>query len=108
MTNTFKNASVDPVLATATVIYTCPAATQAVVHNIHLANIDVALGVTATIELFDSSAAANKILGRNIPISVGSALDFEKPINLEVGDQIIVTANAVNSVSAVLSILEIS
>jgi len=108
MTNTFKNASADPVPNTATVIYTCPASTQAIVHNIHLAATDPSISASATIKLFSSGASALRTLGVNLPIPVGGALEFDKPVNLQVGDQIQVTAGATNTLAVVLSILEIS
>ena len=108
MPNQFKNASLEPVPTSDTVVYTCPIATQAVVHSLQLTNFDPALSVNATIKVKDASVVQERFLGSNLPIPVGSSLTFDKPINLEPGDQIILKASDTNRLSGFLSILEIT
>ena len=62
MANTFKNACL-AIGASRTDVYTCPAATAAVIHSIYLSNIDGTNNATVTIELYDSSVTTHFSLG---------------------------------------------
>lgn len=107
MPNTFKNVG-GAVGTTATTLYTCPAATQAVIHALYVANVDGAISADATIEVYDSSALVSRKIGFKIPVPAGGTLGFDKPINLEVGDELRVTASTAGDLEAFASVLEIS
>lgn len=107
MANTFKNASV---LAgtSATVLYTCPSSTTAVVHRLLLANIDSLNDISVTVSFFDSSSSTTRVIGNSLPIPQGSGISFPTPLNLEDGDQILVQCSSVSALNAYASVLEIS
>lgn len=108
MASSFKNAAVVLTNTSRTDLYTTPAATTAVVHNLTIANIDGVNSANITIEFYDASATTYFILGKNTPVPGGSSLIFDKPINLETGDKISLTASAGNDLSAFASIMQIA
>ena len=107
MANTFKNVA-SAVTTVSTSIYTCPAATQAVIHAIYITNVDGTNQADTTIELYDSSQTTAFKIGMNLPLPVKSTLVFEKPINLEANDELRLSANVNGDVEVVASILEIT
>ena len=56
MANTFKNATITLVPTSSTTIYTCPAATQAIVFDMTLANVDAVNTVAGSVFVTDASA----------------------------------------------------
>jgi hypothetical protein len=107
MANAFKNAGA-AIGASRTDVYTCPAATEAVIHALYLSNVDGAVSVDATIEVYDSSAATYYHVGKTIPVPADSTLVFDKPINLEVSDKLTITASGASDLECFASILEIT
>jgi len=107
MANLFKNAA-KAVTTSPTSIYTCPVATQAVIHAIYITNVDGTNQADATIELYDSSQTTAFKVGMNLPLPIKSTLVFEKPINLEANDELRLSANVNGDVEVVASILEIT
>ena len=107
MANTFKNAGV-AVGTSATTLYTCPAATAAVVHALFLSNVDGTNACTATIEASVDGGTTFRKLGLNLDIPSQSSLVFDKPINLEAADVLRITASAASDLEAFASILEIT
>ena len=107
MANTFKNACL-AIGASRTDVYTCPAATAAVIHSVYLSNIDGTNNATVTIELYDSSATTYFSLGTTLPVDADSTLVLDKPINLEAADKVVVTASAAGDIVAVCAVLEIT
>ena len=104
-TNTFRNKGAD-VTTTPTQMYTAP--TTAVIHAIYLANLPEGSEVMATISVGDVSEGRDFVILSRCPIGPGSSLSFDKPVNLEVGDSIKVSASVDNKMTAFLSALEIS
>jgi len=94
------------ILTTATPIYTTPASKEAVVHALFISNINGTNSVNVTIEVTDTSAATTMKIGYNLPVPAQSTLVLDKPINLETGDILKITAASVNDIEAVASILE--
>jgi hypothetical protein len=108
-THTFKNAGAGTAILTSdTDVYTCPALTQATNHALFLSNIDGAASVTVTVKVYDVSATATATLMKDAVIEIGNTISFDKPINLEAGDKIQVSAGATGDVEAFCSVLEIS
>ena len=106
----FKNGGIGVTIAdTDTVVYTCPVDTQAVMHSVILANIAASGNATATVKIVDSSNGnATGEIVKNAVIEPGNSLEFDKPISVETGDSITVSAGVSGDVSAVVSVLEIS
>ena len=107
MANTFKNANLD-ITNSAQDVYTCPAATEAVVHAVYLSNVDGASSVDATIEVYDNSAATYYHVGKGLPVPADSTLVLDKPINLNASDKLTVTASAASDLECFISVLEIT
>lgn len=107
MANTFKNAAA-AIGTSRTDVYTAPAATASVIHAVYLSNIDGASSVDATIEVYDSSATTYYHVGKTIPVPADSTLVLDKPLNLEAGDKVTITASAASDLEAFLSVLEIT
>jgi hypothetical protein len=107
MTNTFTNAAIE-VGITPTTLYTCPPNTQSIVHNLHLANQDNVNAATVGIQFFQALSSDTFVIGNAIPLGVGSALEFDKPINLNPGDSLNIIANNPGLVVAFASVLQIT
>jgi len=107
MANAFKNAGA-AVAASRTDIYTCPAATEAVIHAVYLSNVDGVSSVDATVEVYDSSAATYYHVGKTLPVPADSTLVLDKPINLNDSDKLTVTASAASDLECFISVLEIT
>jgi hypothetical protein len=108
MASSFKNAAVNLTTTDRTDLYTTPSATSAVVHNLTITNIDGVASANITIEFYDSSATTYYKLAYVVPVPGGSTLIFDKPINLETGDKISLTASAADDLSGFASILQIT
>jgi hypothetical protein len=106
MATSFKNASA-AITTSRTDVFTC-STTAAVVHALFLSNIDGTNNVNATVELYDSSATTYYKVSYLVPVPAGSTLILDKPINLESGDKLTVTADANSRLTAVTSLMIIS
>ena len=107
MANIFKNAGIE-VLAARTTLYTCPVATTAVIHALYLSNVDGSNSVNADIEITIDGGTTYRYIGKTLAIPEDSTLILDKPINLEAGDILAITASDVDRLEAVIAILEIS
>ena len=104
MANAFKNSSAQ-ILTTSTPIYTTPALTS--VFSLYFSNVDGVNPVDITVEVYDDSGAVTRTLGKDLPIPVGSTLEFGK-ISLETGDIIQAKSSANVDVEAFANVLEIT
>lgn len=107
MANNFKNAKIDLTTTNATVLYTCPSATTAVVKSI-LASEDSGNADTITVTLTDASAAVFslfkvKAVGANATVELLTA-----PLVVQENEIIKVTAATANRLHVVASLLEVS
>ena len=107
MANTFKNAGI-LVGTTRTLLYTCPAATQTIVNSLYISNIDGTNDATVTIEITVDGGTTYRHIGKNISVPAASTIILDKPLNLEAGDLLGITASATGDIEAVCSILEVS
>lgn len=107
MTTTFKNAR-QAVGSSYTTVYTCPAATTAVVTNIHVANVDGTNAADVSAQWLDDSAAdVATRLAEPITVYAKTALPIlAKPIILEAGDALQLKASAAGDLEATVSIME--
>lgn len=108
MANTFKNKGTALSSTSRTDLYTCPANTAAVIHTLNIANVNGTSSASITIEVYDTSATTYYKIGYLIPVPGGSSYFYDKPINLEAGDKISLTASTANYLEAFASILEIA
>ena len=90
-------------------MYTCPAATSAVVHAMYLSNVDGANDATITVSI---SGSANfdtrRYLLKTVDVPADSTVIIEKPINLGTGDKLETQASANDDIDVFASILEIT
>jgi hypothetical protein len=108
MANSFKNAGV-AVGSTRTTLYTCPAAKEVVIHALYVSNVDAAnLDATVDIEVTVDGGTTYFHIGKSLVVPNDATLVLNKPINLEAGDILALTASAAGDLEAVCSILEIS
>jgi len=105
MANTFVNASAS-ILTTPTDIYVCPLNTSSVVYALYFSNVNGVSGTDVTVEVWDSSTSSIITLGKNLPIPVGSTLEFGK-VSLEQNDVIRASAPLAGDIQAFASVLEI-
>jgi hypothetical protein len=108
MASAFKSAATVLSTTSRTDLYTAPASTTGVVHNLTITNIDGVNSATVTIEFYKSSATTYYKLAYLVPVPAGSTLIFDKPINLETGDKISLTASASNALSGYAAIMQIT
>ena len=108
MANTFKSAATGSrtdLLA----LYTCPAATTAVVHAIYLTNVDGTNDATVNIAVSGSAYFdTRRYLLKTVDVPADSTVVIEKPINLGAADKLETQASANDDIDVFASILEIS
>ena len=108
MANTFKSAATGSrtdLLA----LYTCPAATTAVVHAIYLTNVDGTNDATVNIAVSGSAYFdTRRYLLKTVDVPADSTIVIEKPINLGAGDKLETQASANDDIDVFASILEIT
>jgi hypothetical protein len=110
MAETFKNATKD-VTNVAQSIYTCPAATTAIVISLRVTNVDGAADDTITVEVNDSSAVLTAEVAHQMTVPAGTSLELAgtSKIVLEAGDDIELTGGAASGdLEAFVSVLEIT
>ena len=108
MANTFKNAATGSNTAL-TAMYTCPAATSAVVHAIYLSNVDGTNDATVNIAVSGSAYFdTRRYLLKTVDVPADSTIVIEKPINLGAGDKLEAKASANDDIDVFASILEIT
>ena len=108
MANTFKSAATGSrtdLLA----LYTCPAATTAVVHAIYLTNVDGTNDATVNIAVSGSAYFdTRRYLLKTVDVAADSTVVIEKPINLGAGDKLETQASANDDIDVFASILEMT
>ena len=109
MAETFKNFK-GAIGTSAEVVYTCPAATTAIVLTIQITNIDGVNEADASVSWIDSSDSnAETYLIKAVPVPAGSALGMlSGKLVLEAGDSIKALASADSDLVISGSVLEIS
>ena len=107
MANTFKNAAV-AIGTSATTLYTAPAGTTGIIHAIYISNVDGVNDATVDITVTDTSAGQTFHIMKTVEVPSDSTLVIEKPINLEAGDILKVTASAASDLEAFASVLEMN
>ena len=115
MANTFKNASSKSVNHSAfETLYTCPAATTAIILGLALTN-KTANAVTASVQLIDSSASGSaadkeRLLLNDVSIPANTTLEVlsgQKYV-METTDILKVKAGTTTSLDAVLGLMQIT
>ena len=107
MANTFKNAAV-AIGTSATTLYTAPAGTTGIIHAIYISNVDGVNDATVDITVTDTSAGQTFHIMKTVEVPSDSTLVIEKPINLEAGDILKVTASSASDLEAFASVLEMN
>jgi hypothetical protein len=107
MANTFKNAGI-AVGTSRTTLYTSPANTQTIIHALYVSNIDGVNDANVTIEITVDGGTTYRTIGKTVPVPADSTLILDKPLNLEAGDILAVTASVAGDLEAVVAALEIS
>ena len=108
MANTFISAASGSTTTIQT-LYTCPAATSAVVHAMYLSNVDGVNDETINVSI---SGSANfntrRLILKTVDVPADSTVVIEKPINLGVSDKLETQASQTSSIDVFASILEIT
>ena len=108
MANTFKSAATGSRTDLLT-LYTCPAATTAVVHAIYLSNVDGTNDATVNVSISGSANFTDRrYILKTVDIPADSTVVVEKPINLSAGDKLETQASANDDVDVFASILEMT
>lgn len=109
MANTFKGYSVVLGNSADTAIYTCPAATTAIIVHCQAANIDGAAAVALNMDMYDSDITTAAALGSDIDIPTGAAINpIGGKLVLEASDELRAWAGDVSDIEVTIGILEIS
>jgi hypothetical protein len=115
MASSFKNAGLDVgVLDDATGnIYTCPSATQAVIHALYISNKSSTNSAKINVKATTDGGSTFYHVGRSLDIPLNNTLVLDKPINLEANDILRVYADptpdsSTPDVEAFVSVLEVS
>lgn len=103
-TGLFKNAKVSGASTTGTDLYTVPSGKYATVHSIYVTNTYNLEDLYVNIEIINGSD--NYYVAYLYPVQSNMGAIFERPINLEDGEVLKVTASRADSIDAVASILE--
>lgn len=105
----YKNASLQEVPTTRTEVYVCPLETEALIVSIICANKNGVSDVLANIEMYDDSTSQYTYVGYLLPVPAGGTLTVaEAKLFLEENDKIYLTSSANNSLSSIVSILQIT
>ena len=107
MANTFKNAGV-AISTSRTILYTCPVATQAVIHALYISNVDGVNDADVTVEITVDGGSNYFHVAKSVPVPAGATLLLDKPMNLEANDVIALTASVAGDLEVFASILEIT
>lgn len=109
MAEAFKNAR-QAVGTSLTAVYTCPAATVAIVIGCQVANVDGVNAADISVVWTDDSAAdAVTYLAKTVPVPPDAAFaPLAGKLVLEAGDQLQAVASAAGDLELSLSVLEIS
>jgi len=107
MANTFKNAGV-AIGTSRTTLYTTPAATQSVIHALYISNIDGVNDADVTVEATVDGGTTYFHIAKAVPVPAGATLLLDKPINLEAGDILTLTASVAGDLEVFASVLEIA
>jgi hypothetical protein len=107
MPNSYKNAKLDLTTTGATVLYTCPAATTALVKSI-LVSEDTGSADTITVTITDANTAVFSLfkvtaIGANATVEL-----LTEPLVVEENEILKVTAATANRLHVVASLLEIN
>ncbi len=107
MPNSYKNAKVDLITDTATVLYTTPGATTALVKSI-LVSEDTGNADTITVTITDANAAVFSLF-KVTAIAANTTVELlTEPLVVEENEVLKVTAATADRLHVVASILEIS
>ena len=108
MANTFKSAATGSRTDLLT-MYTCPAATTAVVHAIYLSNVDGTNDASVSISVSGSANFDHRsYILKTVDVPADSTVVVEKPINLGAGDKLETKASANGDIDVFASILEMT
>jgi len=105
--NTFKNAGI-AIGTSRTTLYTTPAATQSVIHALYISNIDGVNDADVTVEITVDGGTTYFHVAKTVPVPADATLLLDKPMNLEAGDIIALTASVAGDLEVFASILEIA
>jgi len=105
--NTFKNAGV-AIGTTQTLVYQAPAGATAVIHAIYISNINGTTDATVDVQATIDGGTTFVHLGKTLPVPADSTLLLDKPVNLEAGDKLVMTASAAGMLEVFVSIMEIT
>ena len=105
--NTFKNAGV-AIGTSRTTAYTTPASTQTVIHALYISNVDGVNDADVTIEVTIDGGTTYRHIAKTVPVPADATLVLDKPINMEAGDILGLTASVAGDLEVFASILEIS
>ena len=107
MANSFKNAGIQ-VGTSRTTLYTCPSGSTAVIHALYVSNVDGLTASNVDIEITVDGGTTYRYIGKTLAVPEDSTLILDKPINLEAGDILALTASSTGDIEAVCAILEIT
>ena len=103
MANTFKNAGV-AIGTSRTTLYTAPSNTQSVIHALYISNIDGVNDANVTVD----GGTTYRHICKTVPVPADATLLMDKPINLEAGDILGLTASVAGDLEVFASVLEIA
>jgi len=107
MAHNYKNAKVDLTTTNATVLYTCPTATTAIMKSI-LVSEDSGNADTLTVTITDAAAAVFSVFKVKAVGANGTVEFLTEPLVIEESEIIKVTAATANRLHVVASILEVT
>jgi len=109
MANSFKGYSIDLGNTADTVVYTCPAATTAIVVHAQVANVDGTNAAEFNMDLYDSSATQVAAIVSTVSVPAdGSFLPIGGKLVLEASDELRAWSSDADDLEMTLGILEIS
>ena len=107
MPNNYRNAKLDLITTSATVLYTCPQATTALIKSI-LVSEDSGNADTITITITDASTAVFSLFNVKA-ISANTTVELlTEPLVVQENEIVTVTAASANRLNVVASLLEIN
>jgi len=109
MANSFKNAYHD-ITTTDTAVYTCPAATEAIILVCRVSNVDGTNTAYVNARVLDSDATTDASIGTQIDVPAKATIELAgtSKLVLLAGDKLYLQAQADSDLEAFISVLEIT
>lgn len=92
---------------TRTLVYECPNGHSASIVSILISNTDnTTSDIEVTLEVYDNDQGSYAMIGNDLLAIYGSTLHFDRPVNLQQADQLLITSPVADAIEVFCSVIE--